>query len=156
LTDQRPGRQKIENVNFEDETAWSHLSNPQHDNYLNLEKFLLHLALCHTIVIDEKSGRYNASSPDELALVNAGKFFGAVFMKRDEENNMVINFRGTQIKYRLLNILEFTSARKRMSVIVEDSNGDIYILTKGADSILMPRLNKEKSPDLAQTQTFID
>ncbi len=77
-------------------------------------------------------------------------------MKRDEENNMVINFRGTQIKYRLLNILEFTSARKRMSVIVEDSNGDIYILTKGADSILMPRLNKEKSPDLAQTQTFID
>jgi magnesium-transporting ATPase (P-type) len=34
---------------------------------------LLFLALCHTIVIDEKKGTYNASSPDELALVNAAK-----------------------------------------------------------------------------------
>ena len=34
---------------------------------------LLFLAFCHTIVIDEKKGTYNASSPDELALVNAAK-----------------------------------------------------------------------------------
>jgi len=30
---------------------------------------LLHLALCHTVIIDPKSGKYNSSSPDELALV---------------------------------------------------------------------------------------
>ena len=50
------------------------------------------MALCHTIVIDERTGKYNASSPDELALVNAAKFFGAEFLKRDEENNMIIRF----------------------------------------------------------------
>jgi len=72
-------------------------------------------------VIDERNGKFNASSPDELALVNAAKFFGAVFVKRDSENNMVISFAGKEHKYRLLNILEFTSARKRMSVIVENS-----------------------------------
>jgi hypothetical protein len=43
-------------------------------------------------VIDERTGKYNASSPDELALVNAAKFFGAEFIKRDEDNNMVITF----------------------------------------------------------------
>jgi phospholipid-transporting ATPase len=53
---------------------------------------LIHLALCHSIIVDEKSGKYNASSPDELALVNAAKFFGAVFIKRDEDNNMIINY----------------------------------------------------------------
>ena len=107
-------------MNFEDDILWDHLSNPSHPNYQNLEAVLLHLALCHTIVIDERTGRYNASSPDELALVNAAKFFGAEFIKRDEENCMIINFLGRQLKYRVMNILEFTSARKRMSVIVED------------------------------------
>jgi phospholipid-transporting ATPase len=97
---------------------------------------LIHLALCHTIVIDERTGKFNASSPDELALVNAAKFFGASFIKRDEENNMIITINGRELKYRLLNILEFTSSRKRMSVIVEDCEGSYLLLTKGADSII--------------------
>ena len=41
-------------------------------------------------MIDERTGKFNASSPDELALVNAAKFFGASFIKRDEENNMIV------------------------------------------------------------------
>jgi magnesium-transporting ATPase (P-type) len=100
------------------------------------------LALCHTIVIDERTGKFNASSPDELALVNAAKFFGAVFVKRDEDNNMIVSLGGREHKYRLLNILEFTSARKRMSVILEDSQGKFLLLCKGADSIIEARLNK--------------
>ena len=84
---------------------------------------MLHLSLCHTIILDERTGKYNASSPDELALVNAAKFFGAVFQKRDEDNNMIINYKGTLLKYNLLNILEFNSTRKRMSVIIRNENG---------------------------------
>jgi phospholipid-transporting ATPase len=30
---------------------------------------LMHLALCHTVITDPKSGKFNSSSPDELALV---------------------------------------------------------------------------------------
>jgi phospholipid-transporting ATPase len=116
----------------------------------------MHLALCHTIVIDERTGKFNASSPDELALVNAAKFFGAVFIKRDEDNNMIVNFGGRVHKYRLLNILEFTSSRKRMSVIVEDSQGEFLLFTKGADSIIEARLKKEASPHLAKTKEFVD
>jgi len=127
---------RVENVNFEDDKFWEHSSNSDHSNFNNIEQVLIHLALCHTIVIDERTGKFNASSPDELALVNAAKFFGASFIKRDEENNMIITINGRELKYRLLNILEFTSSRKRMSVIVEDSEGSYLLLTKGADSII--------------------
>jgi magnesium-transporting ATPase (P-type) len=117
---------------------------------------LLHLALCHTIVIDERTGKYNASSPDELALVNAAKFFGAEFVKRDEENNMIINFEGKKLSYRLMNILEFNSTRKRMSVILEDPQGEYILLTKGADSIIKERLNMQASPFFRDSQIQVD
>jgi magnesium-transporting ATPase (P-type) len=83
---------RIENVNFEDPTFYDHFNNKNSVNYKSIEAVLLHLALCHTIILDERTGKYNASSPDELALVNAGKFFGAEFRKRDEDNNMIIEF----------------------------------------------------------------
>lgn len=48
-------------------------------------KVILNLAICHTIIIEKKNGaiNYNASSPDELALVNAARFFGYKFVDRD-------------------------------------------------------------------------
>jgi len=110
-------KKQIENVNFEDPLFDQHMKSKK-DNYNNAKEVLLFLALCHSIIIDERNGKYNASSPDELALVNGAKFLGASFDKRDEENNLFITFEGKQIKYRLLNILEFTSSRKRMSVVI--------------------------------------
>lgn len=57
---------------------------------------LLNLALNHSVLASKKDGQlfYNASSPDELALVNGARFLGAVFEKRDDENNICINFSG--------------------------------------------------------------
>lgn len=40
----------------------------------------------------------------------------------------------------MLNTLEFNSTRKRMSVIVEDPQGRIVLMSKGADSIIAERL----------------
>jgi magnesium-transporting ATPase (P-type) len=36
---------------------------------------------------------------------------------------------------RVLEVLEFTSARKRMSVIVETDDGKVMVLAKGADTV---------------------
>ena len=36
-------------------------------------------------------------------------------------------------EYKVLNLLDFTSKRKRMSVIVRDEYGHIILLCKGAD-----------------------
>jgi magnesium-transporting ATPase (P-type) len=96
------------------------LENKKSENHRNLMEVVLHLALCHRIVVDERKCKYNASSPDGLALVNAAKFSGAVFVKRDKDDNIVFDLFGDTGKYKLLNILEFTSTRKIMNVIIED------------------------------------
>ena len=48
-----------------------------------LELYLVCLSRCHTIIIDARTGKFNASSPDELALVNAAKQFGYEFVGKD-------------------------------------------------------------------------
>lgn len=50
------------------------------------------LAVCHTVIVQQKEDRveYNAASPDELALINAAKFFGCELKGRDEEGNVVL------------------------------------------------------------------
>lgn len=50
------------------------------------------LALCHTIITEELDGKlcYNASSPDELALVNFAKFTGYEYLGTDEHNYMSV------------------------------------------------------------------
>lgn len=64
------------------------------ENLKNNEKWLvrtvLHLAICHDIIIDEKKGVYNAASPDELALVNAAKQFGYEFAGMNADDVMTI------------------------------------------------------------------
>lgn len=104
------------------------------------------MALCHTIIIDKKDGliSYNASSPDELALTNAARHFGVVFSDRDEDNNLVIENQLTNEvqKFQLLNVIEFTSTRKRMTIVVRTPDNQILVITKGADSIIIPRLAK--------------
>ena len=42
-------------------------------------------------------------------------------------------------KYRTLAEFPFDSTRKRMSLIVQLENGEYYLMTKGADSIMLPR-----------------
>jgi phospholipid-transporting ATPase len=69
------------------------MENSSHENYLYIQQMLVMLAVCHTVIVEEKNGKsvYNASSPDELALVNAAKFFGYSFKGRDEDNNLIID-----------------------------------------------------------------
>ena len=88
--------EEIPNVNFDDPLFYKHFRDNNSENYDYIEKVMLNLALCHTIIIEKKNGKtnYNASSPDELALVNAARFFGVKFEDRDEENRMFINFKG--------------------------------------------------------------
>jgi phospholipid-transporting ATPase len=133
------------------------MNNSSHENYLYIQQMLELLAVCHTVIVEEKNGKsvYNASSPDELALVNAAKFFGYSFKGRDEDNDLIIDMQGTEVKYSLLNIIEFTSARKRMSVIVKTPDDKLKVMCKGADSIIIPLLKKD-AHHIKQTQTYLD
>lgn len=81
---------------------------------------------------------------------------GVEFIKRDENNNVFLRYKDKELKYQLLNILEFNSDRKRMSAILRNDKGQIELLTKGADSIILERLNKNKSKFVDETNVFIE
>ena len=87
---------------------------------------------------------YNASSPDELALINFAKLAGYEFCGIDDFNRMMVKVKGVVQNFELLQTLEFTSNRKRMSIVVKNFNDEIYLYTKGADSILLERMNRSK------------
>jgi phospholipid-translocating ATPase len=65
---------------------------------------------------------------------------------------------GTE-RYELLNILEFTSARKRMSVILrklDSEDGRLFLLCKGADNVIFERLKEGAGEELKNiTETHL-
>ena len=107
-----------------------------------IQEFFLLLAICHTVMVDVSDGQinYQAASPDEGALVTAARNFGYVFLSRTQ-NTITISEMGTERTYDVLAILDFNSDRKRMSVIVRESNGNIRLYCKGADTVIFERLH---------------
>ena len=57
--------------------------------------------------------------------------------------------------YKLLNLIEFDSTRKRMTVVVRTPENKILVICKGADSIIEKRL-KAGQTHLKKTQDFLD
>jgi phospholipid-translocating ATPase len=109
--------------------------------------FLLSLALCHTCLPEVKESgdiEFQAASPDELALVQAAQDLGYLVIDRPAQS-ITLRLPGpdsevtTEI-YDILDVIEFSSKRKRMSIIVRFPNGKICIFCKGADSAILPRL----------------
>ena len=147
----KPG---ITNVCFEDPKFDQHYANENHENYKGITDLIEALGVCHTVIAEKKKDKdgnpyvaYNASSPDELALVNGARYLGFAFRERDEEGDMIIDVERPgqekyELKYKLLNLIEFDSARKRMSVVVRTPEGKIVCICKGADSIIEKRLKK--------------
>ncbi|KAH9261482.1 hypothetical protein BASA81_000138 [Batrachochytrium salamandrivorans] len=138
-------------------------------------EFLTALAICHEVLVeavktddgkDTGKFRLSASSPDDQALVVAAGEFGFKFTNRgnggrtidvmetapskyikgeryvDEEDKRP----GRLVTYNLLETLEFTSTRKRASVIVSRSGTDqLLLFCKGADSEVYKRLTNPDS-----------
>jgi len=133
--------------------AGSGSENAPHARALN--GFLTVLGLCHTVLAatDPVTGaiEYKAQSPDEAALVRAAADVGYVFKGKEPGEVLLLQTPfsdGEEMeRYQLLNILEFTSARKRMSVVVrrvDEGQEDrrLFLLCKGADNVVFERLRK--------------
>ncbi|KAF7691668.1 phospholipid-transporting ATPase IB isoform X2 [Silurus meridionalis] len=106
-------------------------------------EFLTMMAVCHTVVPERDGNQiiYQASSPDEGALVKGAKSLGFVFTARTP-HSVIIEARGEEMTYELLNVLEFSSNRKRMSVVVRTPSGNLRLYCKGADNVIFERLNE--------------
>jgi phospholipid-transporting ATPase len=123
-----------------------------------IDRFATVLAVCHTVIPEwsESAGRveYQASSPDEAALVVAAELWGFAFTTRTPKSVSIDSrARGVE-EFELLSVLEFNSDRKRQSVVVRDPRGRLMLWTKGADSVMYERLRD--GPDNAATQRLLD
>ncbi|XP_063057432.1 phospholipid-transporting ATPase IC [Engraulis encrasicolus] len=107
-------------------------------------EFFTALALCHTVMTEWKEGapHYQAASPDEEALVGAARELGWVFLSRTRDS-LTVSQLGHTCQYQLLTLVDFTSDRRRMSVLVREPGGDLKLYCKGADTVILERLRKD-------------
>ncbi|KAI1115787.1 phospholipid-translocating P-type ATPase [Nemania sp. NC0429] len=116
---------------------------------------VLALALCHNVTptTEEEGDRtitsYQASSPDEIAIVRWTESVGLRLIYRDRKRMVLCSTDSGQtvVQVRILDVFPFTSEGKRMGIIVqfdEDKNGaprhpstgEIWFYQKGADTVM--------------------
>ncbi|OBT97906.2 hypothetical protein VE01_03868 [Pseudogymnoascus verrucosus] len=122
------------------------------EQQLACEKFMLALALCHTVISETTPGdppriEFKAQSPDEAALVATARDVGYTVLGNSMDG-IRLNVQGEERSYKILNTLEFNSTRKRMSAIIEMPDGKIVLFCKGADSMIYSRLKRGEQPEL--------
>lgn len=120
-----------------------------------VHEFMLSLALCHSVITDEdpKTGKLllKAQSPDEEALVSTARDCGFAFTDRTKKG-VVLDVQGQRNEFQVLNVIEFNSTRKRMSIILK-FHDKALLICKGADSIIYERLGTQNDPKVLETTT---
>ena len=80
---------------------------------------------------------YQASSPDEVALVEWSEEMGLTLVERTLSSMKLKTPNGDIIPYSVLQIFPFTSETKRMGIIVKDEmSNEIVFYMKGADVVM--------------------
>uniref|UniRef100_A0A8C7DHW1 Phospholipid-transporting ATPase n=1 Tax=Oncorhynchus kisutch TaxID=8019 RepID=A0A8C7DHW1_ONCKI len=127
-------------LDFDDPTLIQNIEK-NHPTSAQICEFLTMMAVCHTVVPEREEDQliYQASSPDEGALVKGAKGLGFVFTARTP-GSVIMEARGKEKSFELLNVLEFSSNRKRMSVVVRTPDGKLRLYCKGADNVIFERL----------------
>uniref|UniRef100_A0A672N859 Phospholipid-transporting ATPase n=1 Tax=Sinocyclocheilus grahami TaxID=75366 RepID=A0A672N859_SINGR len=80
---------------------------------------------------------YQASSPDEVSLVQWTESVGLTLVGRDQSSMQLRTPSGQILNFTILQIFPFTYESKRMGIIVRDeSTGEITFYMKGADVVM--------------------
>ena len=142
----------ITNININDNEIFNELEN---NNNELLDLFFTCLSTCHSGIIDnkkfddEKKLFYETSSPDEIALLNCARFYKYIFTGKNIDNDIsILDKNGNKKIFKELIQFEYSSERKRMSVILKCPDDKIRLFIKGADNIIIERLNKNNNPNL--------
>ena len=152
----------ITNVEFDDIN--NDFSKDLSKNIDLINHFMLCLCLCNSVIIDNKKFEkenkieYQASSPDEKALIYFARSQNYIFINKTVNNEIILEIKGERKTYEILNELEYSSERKRMSVICKDQETNKIILyAKGADSMIESLLNQQNknSEMLIKTNDYL-
>uniref|UniRef100_A0A6B2KXQ5 Phospholipid-transporting ATPase n=1 Tax=Arcella intermedia TaxID=1963864 RepID=A0A6B2KXQ5_9EUKA len=125
-------------------------------------EFLLHMALNHDVLPEEaqtpeEMPNFQAPTPDEIALVKGAYCNGVQVRGRTTNGLFVRNGSKAQPElFDILDTLEFSSERKRSSVLVKTPDGRYIMYMKGADSAILPRLSQSvKQKHVAKVQDHL-
>lgn len=123
-------------------------------------EFFLNIALNHNVLteIDSSTGEksYTGSNPDEVVLVQAAKELGIEFIERSNKY-IRINVFDKEYTFTILHRFEYSSARMRSSIVVKDKYDVIKLYMKGADSIILKKIDNYSQSFLFETtKTHLD
>ena len=128
-----------------------------------VEHFWTALSLCHTCsveVSDDGEEEYICVSPDSIELVKAAKSQGWKFEESGKPDDRIVALgedENKKINYEKLQVIEFSSDRKRETIIVRTPERKIILYCKGADSIIEQRLSKNSNQQiLSQCKYYVD
>ena len=108
-----------------------------------IHEFWIALTLTNECMIIEEKGeiKYIGTSPDDLELLKMANIQGYKLIESSIYKKTIKM--GKTLEFEVLNVLGFSSERKRMSIIVKDPlEGVIKIFCKGADCEIIKRLAK--------------
>lgn len=89
---------------------------------------------------------YQASSPDEIALVKTADELGLSLSFRDQKSIVLSRPDGKEDTYRILRLFPFSSESKRMGIILRHSETKrILFFVKGADAVIQKMLSNQQS-----------
>ena len=104
------------------------------------------LALCHNVTPTfpddaKEEVEYQASSPDEIALVKFAATMGMNLVERDQHYINIKNAANAPEKYEVLANFPFTSESKRMGIILKHTeSGTIVFYLKGAEVVMKQKV----------------
>ncbi|RQM26118.1 hypothetical protein B5M09_002587 [Aphanomyces astaci] len=135
-------RGHLTHVNIVDKALQQKVVDERHPRFV---QFFVNLAVNSAVVpiVDAATGRlvYSAISPDEEALVCAAKHFDVTLLRHDSTSVAVSRF-GDTVLFDVLHMFEFSSERKKSSMIVRERGGSagVILFCKGADTVVFPAL----------------
>ena len=110
-----------------------------------INEFWTAISIAHECVCT-KISEYSGVSPDDVELVKTSYEQGFAFLQSSNDLRE-IRIGDVIQSFKVLNVLNFSSDRKRMSIIIRDKNNVIKLFSKGADCEITKRMSKNSKDD---------
>ena len=144
--DPRATNALLNNITQIAESINSNNTNSNRETHKNqIYNFFTICSVCHSAYVDKNKTTgeetFISSSPDEVALLEGAKKMGFIFKSKTTSTIEIIDIYGKNKIFNIIVEIPFDSARKRMSIIVENNN-HYYLFTKGADNEMLSKINR--------------
>ena len=106
-----------------------------------MHSFITLLSICNTVYpsIHEDKTIMTSISPDDLAFISACSLLSVEMVERTD-NSITLKNSSNLETWNILAEIPFTSERKKLTIVAENSQGQVFVFTKGADMVILPMI----------------